>query len=312
LLEKAKKLLLQDGKILLAVENKLGIKYFSGAPETYSHKFFIGLNNFHGYDIIRTFSKSELIELCNLAGFFYINFYYPYPDHVFPLEIYTDESPISFGSIYADNDIDTERFSFFDEQKLLALLEKEKSAKIFSNSFLLEISLLPEKIKTSYCHFELTDELVWRYLPKYKQKFFHPIDVILSGDKIKSEYKCYNKYSNNYINEEIMLEKVKRYINLKISDSHDINEIISLKHDIDSCINARIKQCEDFYEIEALFWFASGSIIMGTYRENSDMDIKFIYRCKKKKVSGIHDIIGYGLDFWGWDIEDIFLFLIFG
>jgi len=309
LLKKAKDLLNQDGKILLAVENKLGLKYFSGAPETHSHKFFVGLNNFDGYDIIRTFSKSELLEICNLAGFNHINFYYPYPDHLFPLEIYTDESAVTFGSRYTDNDIDVERFSFFDEQNIYALLEKEKVATTFANSFLLEISLQPEKAKTQYHHFKLDQELSRRYLPKYRQNFFYPVDVVLFGDKISSNLQGHNGRSDIYISEEILLAKFKQYIKLKESDVGDISTLNSLKYDIDSYINSRIKKCEDLYNIETLFWFGVGSLVTGIFRKNSDLDIRFIYKCKGEKVAAIHDIVGYGFDFWAWDITDVLLFL---
>ena len=41
---------------------------------------------------VRTFSKTELEDLCARTGLICNRFYYPYPDYKFPYEIFTDES----------------------------------------------------------------------------------------------------------------------------------------------------------------------------------------------------------------------------
>lgn len=68
-------------------------------------------------------------------------------------------------------------------------------------------------------------------------------------------------------------------------------------------IQDRVMLCKDRYEITPLSWFVRDR---GIYRSNSDLDIVFIFKnFGKTKCAAIHDIIGYGLDFWGWDIHDL-------
>ena len=49
----------EAGKILIAIENKLGLKYFAGAPEDHTDLHFFGINRYPGNHTVRTFSKTE-------------------------------------------------------------------------------------------------------------------------------------------------------------------------------------------------------------------------------------------------------------
>lgn len=81
-----------EGRLLIAIENRLGLKYFAGAPEDHTDLHFFGINGYPGNQSVRTFSKNELGELLENSGFPFLRFYYPYPDYKFPTEIFTDES----------------------------------------------------------------------------------------------------------------------------------------------------------------------------------------------------------------------------
>ena len=132
-------LLSVDGKILLATENRLGIKYFSGAIEDYSNKYFIGLDSFDGYDVIYTPTKNELKDLLNRCGIKNYRFYYPFPDNVFPIEIYTDES-MEF-LLYGGRSEETgwDRFELYDEREMLETLQRDGIVDNFVNAFFIEI-----------------------------------------------------------------------------------------------------------------------------------------------------------------------------
>lgn len=70
-------------------------------------------------------------------------------------------------------------------------------------------------------------------------------------------------------------------------------------------IEKRMRECEAQYNIKVLLWSFRGSIDIGIYRKNSDLDLVFIYKnLSDAPIAAIHDIIGYGFDFWGWNIED--------
>lgn len=149
--DKVKQLLKQDGVILLAVENKLGLKYFSGCVEDYSYKFFTGLNHFDGYDGIRTFSKKELADMLKQQNLGRNRFFYPFPDNVFPTEIYTDE--ILDKKYYGGRVRSTSwnKFEFFDEAAMFRRLQEEGIVSAFANSFLIEINPSSER-KPIYYH----------------------------------------------------------------------------------------------------------------------------------------------------------------
>lgn len=57
------------GRLLLAIENKLGVKYLAGSPEDHTGRLFDGLEDYPRGTHARTFSRSELQELLHDAGF---------------------------------------------------------------------------------------------------------------------------------------------------------------------------------------------------------------------------------------------------
>ena len=81
-----RKYLKTDGKIIIAIENKLGIKYFAGSPEDHTNEYFTGINGYVNTPV-KTFGKAELEALLRECGLKHCRFYYPYPDYKFPEEI---------------------------------------------------------------------------------------------------------------------------------------------------------------------------------------------------------------------------------
>ena len=68
-LEHIRSFLKLNGKLLIAIENRLGIKYFSGAPEDHLGEPFMGLRGYDPQIGVKTFSKSEMISLLEESGF---------------------------------------------------------------------------------------------------------------------------------------------------------------------------------------------------------------------------------------------------
>lgn len=300
LIEKAKEFLKEDGTILLATENKLGLKYFSGAVENYSHRFFSGLNDFNDYNIIRTFTKSEILNISKACGLKHIKFYYPYPDNIFTLEIYTDDciNTREFGAALPDKDLETERFHFFNEQRMFSILQKENVVTTFANSFLVEMSCTNNHADVSYIDLvQDAKKLNSRYLPQYLPSFIYPVDVISQGDLISDAFtKTYkSKTLECALKENELIGIIKQYD----------ETTTAVDKNVETFIDKRMNEIEKQYGVEVLFWFARGSVTSGIFRDNSDLDLAFVYKCSgKEKVAAIHDIIGYGLDFWGWEIGD--------
>lgn len=90
-LGKIKSLLKPNGKLLIAIENKYGLKYWCGAREDHTAIPFDGLNQYILSKTAQTFSRQELADLVKNAGFENSFFYYPLPDYKFPQVIYSDE-----------------------------------------------------------------------------------------------------------------------------------------------------------------------------------------------------------------------------
>lgn len=125
-----------SGKLLVAIENKLGLKYFAGAPEDHTDLYFFGIEGYPENHSVRTFSKVELSELLKNSGFPYMKYYYPYPDYKFPTEIFTDETLYDnmYGKaypVYTDKN-----FELFSEAEGIKSLVKERILDRFVNSFL--------------------------------------------------------------------------------------------------------------------------------------------------------------------------------
>lgn len=137
-LEKLGKHLKENGKIVVAIENKLGMKYWAGCQEDHFGGYFLGIENYVGKKGIRTFAKRELEELVKEAGFTKCEFYYPYPDYKFPISIYSDEYLPKKGDLQQNiRNFDKERYVFFDEEKVFDTIIEEGMFPEFSNSFLL-------------------------------------------------------------------------------------------------------------------------------------------------------------------------------
>ena len=133
-------LLKPGGKIYIAIENRLGVKYLAGNPEDHWGKAYLGVE---GYNVdkkgAKTFSKSELEQLLKKSGYTNFYFYYPFPDYKLPKYVYSDEYlPKVSDELPANVAYDADSFRVFNEEKVLNTLKNTDDFKILSNSFLVE------------------------------------------------------------------------------------------------------------------------------------------------------------------------------
>lgn len=132
-LEKLRAHLKPGGMLVLAVENKFGLKYWAGNKEMHVHRYFAGLENAG----IHLYSKNSLKKLLTEAGFCWQDFYYPYPDHRFALDIYSDAYLPKKGDLtYNIANYEDDRLILFDEQKVFDSIIEEEQFPLFSNSYL--------------------------------------------------------------------------------------------------------------------------------------------------------------------------------
>jgi cyclopropane fatty-acyl-phospholipid synthase-like methyltransferase len=69
------------GTMVLAIENKLGVKYLAGAPEDHSGHLFHGVEGYHGRTPARTFDRPTLTGMAVEAGFGVIDVKSLFPDY---------------------------------------------------------------------------------------------------------------------------------------------------------------------------------------------------------------------------------------
>ncbi len=136
-LKQIKQYLKPDGKLIVAIENRYGLKYFAGAREDHTANFFDSIEGYEGIDSVRTFGKKELEDLLRSSGFKNQEFYYPHPDYKMPLEIYSSAhlpSPDTF--LQSAPNFDYDRYTLFDESKAFRGIIENNQFEFFANSFL--------------------------------------------------------------------------------------------------------------------------------------------------------------------------------
>lgn len=137
MLKKAKSFLKPGGKLMIAIENKYGMKYFAGATEDHSGRMFDGLENYAEAERVRTFSRKTLEKMLSEAGFQKNEFYYPMPDYKLPNEIYSDSHMPEFGSIRnACVAYDRDRYELIDERLFADAVCEDGLFQDFANSYL--------------------------------------------------------------------------------------------------------------------------------------------------------------------------------
>lgn len=126
-----------NGKVVIAIENKLGIKYWAGCQEDHIGGFFSGIEGYEGVKGIRTFSKKELINIATESGFTELEFYYPYPDYKMPMVIYSDDYMPKKETLNLNiQNFDRDRLVLFDESKVFDSIIEAGLFGEYANSFL--------------------------------------------------------------------------------------------------------------------------------------------------------------------------------
>jgi len=90
MLERARSFLKPNGKLIIAIENQLGLKYFAGAPEDHIGQPMYGIEERYRKDQPQTFGRNVLTNLLKQAGFVSSEFLAPFPDYKLPLSIVTE------------------------------------------------------------------------------------------------------------------------------------------------------------------------------------------------------------------------------
>ncbi|MBQ3163014.1 MAG: methyltransferase domain-containing protein [Lachnospiraceae bacterium] len=141
----------ETGRLVIAIENKFGLKYWAGCREDHLGTYFAGLEGYPNGGVVRTFTKKGLEKIVKSAGISQYSFYYPYPDYKFPTVVYSDRYLPKQGELSNNlRNFDRDRMVLFDEKLVFDQIVEEEEFPLFSNSYLLIVGKPLEEI---YCKF---------------------------------------------------------------------------------------------------------------------------------------------------------------
>ncbi len=130
----------QTGRMVIAIENKFGLKYWAGCKEDHLGTYFSGLENYEKENYVRTFTRGGLEKMFAEVGLNQYSFYYPYPDYKFPQSIYSDAYLPKQGELSQNlRNFDRERMQLFNEKNVFDTILKEELFPLYSNSYLVVI-----------------------------------------------------------------------------------------------------------------------------------------------------------------------------
>ncbi|MGN1180662.1 MAG: class I SAM-dependent methyltransferase [Suilimivivens sp.] len=151
-----------NGCLVIAIENRLGMKYFAGCKEDHVGTYFSGLEGYPEGGSARTFSRPGLEKIMESCGVKDYSFYYPYPDYKFPTVLYSDRRLPNPGEL-TDNmrNFDRDRMVLFNEKYAFDGMIRDDLFPVFSNSYMVIIGKEPETIYTKYSN-DRAEEYVLR------------------------------------------------------------------------------------------------------------------------------------------------------
>lgn len=90
MLKRVRELLKPNGRLFIAIENQLGLKYFAGAPEDHVGIEMYGIEGRYTSGQPQTYGRKELADLIARAGYKRSEFLSPSPDYKIPNSILTE------------------------------------------------------------------------------------------------------------------------------------------------------------------------------------------------------------------------------
>lgn len=140
--------LAEGGRIIIAIENKYGMKYFAGCKEDHLGTYFSGIENYAAGGGVRTFSRRGLERIFKHCGVQDFCFYYPYPDYKFMTTLYSDAYLPGKGELSNNlRNFDRDRMLLFDEKDAFDGVVEDGLFSVFSNSY---VAIVGKPFETKY------------------------------------------------------------------------------------------------------------------------------------------------------------------
>lgn len=163
ILKIAKKAVKKNGLLFIAIENRLGLKYWMGAAEDHYGVPYAGLYNYPKNQGIRTYSLTEWDKLLAASGIQHSRFIYPFPDYKLPSVVlsgeYLQDEKFAYNHLYRINsrDYTNDWRHGLDEFQLWKSLHHSRCVNQFANSFFIvcadETDILIDVFPYDFIHF---------------------------------------------------------------------------------------------------------------------------------------------------------------
>ncbi len=272
-----------SGKILVAIDNSLGLKYFSRT-------------NLLGENITKIvgrnlYKREELLNKIEIAGFNNQNIYYPMPDYKMANVVFSDKRPLTKNDLSRNIPYyDSKTIKFYDENQVYRKVLEEDGSNTFefANSFFIEIfNGEYEENKIQFVAFSNMRKKMYR------------IKTIMEKDYV---YKySINEISKKHIDDIKENIEILRSSNVNTLDSYDNNKIISRyteEKTLDEIIINMVKEGEMKKAIDLIQRFKNEieNKFERVERNNNVFD-KYNIEYKDEDIEDI-EFIKYGL----WDL----------
>lgn len=179
MLKTVSKFLKPNGKLIIAIENRMGLKYWAGCREDHVGELFEGIEGYPNTQGVRTFSLKEWDMIFEQTGMYKYERYYPYPDYKFPMSIHSDVWLPKGGELRDINyNFDRNRLRLFDETRTTDQLIENDLYPWYANSYLFVASLKEAQEESEKCIFS-------KYSNDRSEKFSMRTDIILEDGKRK-------------------------------------------------------------------------------------------------------------------------------
>ena len=195
MLQRVKQLLKPNGKLIIAIENQLGLKYFAGAPEDHFGVPMIGIEGRYGKNQAQTFGRSALTKLLQQAGFIKSHFLAPFPDYKLPTSIVTEAGfshphfdAASFASQSVRRDPQMPEVCHFSPELAWPVLFANDLGLELANSFLIIASPLTQELIQ-------TDELAYHYSTTRLAQYCKETVFVTDSDEVTVNYRRLSKDS---------------------------------------------------------------------------------------------------------------------
>jgi hypothetical protein len=186
MLQRARSFLNERGKLIIAIENQLGLKYFSGAREDHVGIPMYGIEARYCPNQPTTFARHQLTNLLKDAGFTYVEILAPFPDYKLPISIITesgfsapgfDAAALIWQTVHRDHL--RPKFPTFSPELTWPSIVKNGLALDLANSFLIIAG-------TEECAPTFPSQiLAWHFATERIRTFCTMSEFVLEGNRIK-------------------------------------------------------------------------------------------------------------------------------